>query len=64
MCRAAGSRDVTAAAAGEVWSRGRLDAFPADPEAMFPGMWVTSRGIADPSDRKALTDFLADPKSR
>ncbi len=31
-----------------------LDAFLADPEAMFPGMWMTARGVREPDDRRAL----------
>ena len=55
---------LRAASASGMWSRDRLETFLADPEAMFPGMWMSSRGIPDPADRKALADFLADPKSR
>ena len=53
-----------AATSGTAWTRERLDAFFSNPEGMFPGMWMTSRGIADAADRKALADFIADPASR
>jgi cytochrome c len=62
VLRAAFAR--AAFASGEIWSRPRLDAFLADPEAMFPGMWMSARGIDDPAARAALAGFLADPKSR
>jgi cytochrome c len=50
--------------AGQVWNRGLLDQFLRDPEAMFPGMWMTWRPMPDAAERQALADFLADPKSR
>jgi cytochrome c len=53
-----------AAADGRTWTRETLDRFLTDPEGMFPGMWMTARGVAAPADRKALVDFLADPASR
>lgn len=53
-----------ARASGGVWNRRLLDQFLRDPEAMFPGMWMTSRPMPDAAERRALADFLADPKSR
>jgi cytochrome c len=53
-----------AGASGAQWTRERLDQFLEDPEAMFPAMWMSSRPMPDAAERKALTDFLADPKSR
>ena len=53
-----------AGASNQVWTRKKLDAFLADPEAMFPGMWMTARAIADPVERNALVGFLADPEAR
>lgn len=44
---------------GLVWDRERLAAFLADPEAMFPGLWMGGRGIADAADRAALVELLA-----
>jgi cytochrome c len=49
---------------GVVWTRERLDVFLADGEAMFPGMWMSAIPMPDPTNRKALVDFLADPQSR
>jgi cytochrome c len=49
---------------GVVWTRERLDAFLADGEAMFPGMWMIAKPMTDSANRKALADFLTDPKSR
>jgi cytochrome c len=54
----------TARATGRVWDHKLLDQFLRDPEAMFPGMWMTSRPMPDAAERRALADFLADPKSR
>jgi hypothetical protein len=31
---------------------------------MFPAMWMSSKPMPDAAERKALVDFLADPKSR
>jgi cytochrome c len=49
---------------GLVWDAGRLDAFLADPAKMFPGLWMSMRGIQDAAERQALVRFLADPSSR
>jgi cytochrome c len=49
---------------GARWTHERLDQFLRDPEAMFPAMWMSSKPMRDASERKALVDFLADPKSR
>jgi cytochrome c len=46
------------------WDARRLDAFLADPAAMFPGLWMSMRGIEDAAERQALVRFLADPSSR
>jgi cytochrome c len=53
-----------AAADGRHWDRAKLDTFLADPEEMFPGLWMAMRGPADADDREALVRFLADPASR
>lgn len=45
-------------AAGWVWDEARLDAFLADPDEMFPGLWMSMRGIARAEDRAALVAFL------
>ena len=46
------------------WDAARLEAFLADPAAMFPGLWMSMRGIGDAAERQALVRFLADPASR
>ena len=49
---------------GLVWDEARLDRFLNDPAAMFPGLWMATRGTAMASSRRALVRFLADPASR
>jgi cytochrome c len=46
------------------WDAQRLETFLADPAEMFPGLWMSMRGIEDAGDRQALVRFLADPPSR
>jgi cytochrome c len=46
------------------WDASRLEAFLADPAEMFPGLWMSMRGIEDASERQALAGFLAEPSSR
>jgi len=46
------------------WNTQRLQSFLADPAAMFPGLWMSMRGIEDAAERQALVRFLADPASR
>ena len=46
------------------WDAQRLETFLADPAAMFPGLWMSMRGIEDATERQALVRFLADPSSR
>ena len=46
------------------WDARRLDTFLADPAEMFPGLWMSMRGIADASERQSLVRFLKDPASR
>ena len=46
------------------WDATRLEAFLADPAAMFPGLWMSMRGIEDVAQRQALVRFLEDPASR
>lgn len=43
------------------WDAKRLDTFLADPAAMFPGLWMSIRGIEDASERQALVRFLEVP---
>ena len=49
---------------GRLWTVEALEMFLADPEAMFPAMWMSAQGIRDTSERKALAQFIADPASR
>ena len=53
-----------ARADGLRWDATRLASFLADPAAMFPGLWMSMRGIEDAAERQALVQFLADPSSR
>jgi cytochrome c len=46
------------------WDAQRLETFLADPSGMFPGLWMSMRGIDDPAERQALIRFLEDPSSR
>ena len=46
------------------WDAEKLDRFLADPAEMFPGLWMSIRGIEDAADRAALVRFLSDPASR
>lgn len=46
------------------WDARRLDAFLADPAEMFPGLWMSMRGIEDAAERQSLVRFLTDPSSR
>ena len=46
------------------WDAGRLETFLADPAEMFPGLWMSMRGIEEAAERRALARFLADPSSR
>ena len=46
------------------WDAQRLNRFLSDPAEMFPGLWMSMRGIEEPAEREALVRFLADPASR
>ncbi|MEH2534550.1 cytochrome c [Bradyrhizobium sp. AZCC 1588] len=46
------------------WDPQRLETFLADPAGMFPGLWMSMRGIEDAAERQALVRFLGDPASR
>jgi cytochrome c len=46
------------------WDTKRLETFLADPAEMFPGLWMSMRGIEDAAERQALVGFLAEPSSR
>jgi cytochrome c len=49
---------------GLTWDNRRLETFLADPAEMFPGLWMSMRGIEDAAERQSLVRFLADPASR
>ena len=53
-----------AKAEGLRWDVERLEKFLADPAELFPGLWMSMRGIEDAAERKALVRFLAAPASR
>jgi len=42
---------------GLIWDTSRLDTFLADPAKMFPGLWMSMRGIEDAAERQALVGF-------
>lgn len=46
------------------WDANRLETFLADPAGMFPGLWMSMRGIEDAAERQSLVRFLAEPSSR
>jgi cytochrome c len=46
------------------WDAKRLEAFLTDPAAMFPGLWMSMRGIEEAVERQALVRFMSDPASR
>jgi cytochrome c2 len=45
-------------ATGGIWTRERLNAFLANPAALIPGTSMQFGGIAEPSAREKLIDFL------
>lgn len=47
------------AAGGKRWTRARLDAFLADPQAEVPGNSMGFFGMRDPRERAALIEWLA-----
>jgi cytochrome c len=49
---------------GLSWDAEQLNRFLADPAEMFPGLWMSIRGVEDAADRAALMSFLTDPASR
>ena len=53
-----------AASENRVWTAETLNRFLADPEAMFPGLWMSGRPIEDADERRALTEFLLQPNAR
>jgi cytochrome c len=49
---------------GLTWDARRLETFLADPAEIFPGLWMSMRGIEDAAERQSLVRFLTDPASR
>jgi cytochrome c len=47
-----------ARAEGLVWSATMLDRFLADPEEMFPGLWMGNNGLRAAEGRAAVAAFL------
>jgi cytochrome c len=48
---------------GRMWSADALEKFIADPEALFPGTWMSRVPMGAP-ERAALVRFITDPASR
>lgn len=40
------------------WTTGLLDRYAADPEALVPGTSMSFHGMSDPTERRALLDYL------
>ena len=40
------------------WDTDRLRRFLADPEEMFPGLWMGANGLREAAERAAVADFL------
>jgi cytochrome c len=49
---------------GRTWNAESLEVFIADPEALFPGTWMSRLPIPNAADRQALVRFITDPASR
>jgi len=47
-----------------VWTAEALERFIAEPEAMFPGTWMSRVPIGSAAAHAALARFIADPASR
>jgi cytochrome c len=47
--------------AGDTWDPARLAHFLADPEEMYPGVWMGANGLHAEADRRAVVEFLARP---
>lgn len=44
--------------AGDTWTAERLAEFLADPEEMYPGLWMGANRLRDAGDREAVVAFL------
>lgn len=49
---------LAARGSGQRWDAARLEHFLADPEAMYPGLWMGANGLRDAADRAAVAAFL------
>jgi cytochrome c len=49
---------LEAARGRAAWNTATLDRFLADPEAMFPGLWMGENGVRDAAERAAVVRFL------
>lgn len=47
-----------ARATGQAWDGALLERFLADPDAMFPGLWMGENGLRDAADRAAVVRLL------
>lgn len=47
-----------ARASGSVWDAALIERFLADPEEMFPGLWMGNNGLRAAEDRAAVAAFL------
>jgi cytochrome c len=43
---------------GDTWDAARLDRFLADPEEMYPGLWMGGNGLRAEAERRAVVAFL------
>ena len=43
---------------GAVWDEARLVKFLADPDEMFPGLWMSAQPMRNEAERRALAAFL------
>jgi cytochrome c2 len=49
---------VEAGKAGDAWDGDRLVRFLADPEEMYPGLWMGANGLRSAAERQAVAEFL------
>lgn len=43
---------------GDAWNPERLIGFLADPEEMYPGVWMGANGLPDAAERRAVVEWL------
>lgn len=48
--------------AGDTWTAERLREFLADPEDMYPGLWMGANRLRDAADRDAVAAFLREAR--